>query len=183
MLVTSHLIVDSKVHFRKQVIITTMDKFQFSYCSNRCVEDAVNQCLHFILNHLEQSQQRLSNNLNYSRILFIDYSSAFSTIGPNKLYLKLLDLDIPKSLCHWLLDFLINRKQIVRIGSMMSQSLVLNTGTPQGCCLPPLLFSLFTHDCVATSQSNLIVKFADDTTVSGLIGGSDEDVTEMRHRS
>ncbi|KAI3371572.1 hypothetical protein L3Q82_024142, partial [Scortum barcoo] len=35
----------------------------------------------------------------------------------------------------------------------------------------PLLYSLFTHDCVVTHSSNIIVKFADDTTVIGLITG------------
>ena len=40
--------------------------------------------------------------------------------------------------------------------------------------LSPLLYSLFTHDCVATHSSNLIIKFADDTTVVGLITNNDE---------
>jgi hypothetical protein len=38
----------------------------------------------------------------------------------------------------------------------------------------PLLYSLFTHDCVATPISNSIIKFADDTTVVGLINNTDE---------
>ena len=42
---------------------------------------------------------------------------------------------------------------------------ILNTGAPKGCVLSPLLYSLFTHDCVATHASNSIIKFADDTTV------------------
>ncbi|KAI3353974.1 hypothetical protein L3Q82_018464 [Scortum barcoo] len=45
---------------------------------------------------------------------------------------------------------------------------------PGLCVLSPLLYSLFTHDCVATHSSNTIVKFADDTTVIGLITGDDE---------
>ena len=40
--------------------------------------------------------------------------------------------------------------------------------------LSPLLYSLFTHDCVATHASNSIIKFADDTTVVGLITNIDE---------
>ena len=40
--------------------------------------------------------------------------------------------------------------------------------------LSPLLYSLFTHDCVAMHASNSIIKIADDTTVVGLITNNDE---------
>jgi hypothetical protein len=40
--------------------------------------------------------------------------------------------------------------------------------------LSPLLYSLFTHDCVATHASNSIIKFAGDTTVVGLMTNNDE---------
>ena len=40
--------------------------------------------------------------------------------------------------------------------------------------LSPLLYSLFTHDCLATHVSNSIIKFADDTTVVCLINNNDE---------
>jgi hypothetical protein len=39
--------------------------------------------------------------------------------------------------------------------------------------LIPLLYSLFTHDCVTTHDS-ITIKFADDMTVIGLITGDDE---------
>ena len=41
------------------------------------------------------------------------------------------------------------------------------------CEVSPLLYSLFTHDCVATHVSNSI-KLADDATVVGLITNKDE---------
>ena len=44
--------------------------------------------------------------------------------------------------------------------------------------LSPLLYSLFTHDCMARHDSNTIIKFADDTTVVGLI--TDYDKTAYR---
>ena len=63
---------------------------------------------------------------------------------------------------------------MVKIGNNISTSLTLNTGAPQGCVLSPLLYSLFTHDCVAMHASNSIIKFADDTTVVGLITNNDK---------
>ena len=45
---------------------------------------------------------------------------------------------------------------------------------PQGCVLSPLLYSLFTHDCVANHDSSTIIKFAYATTVVGLITDNDE---------
>ncbi len=40
--------------------------------------------------------------------------------------------------------------------------------------LNPLLFTLLTHDCTDKFSSNHIIKFADDTTVVGLISNNDE---------
>jgi hypothetical protein len=40
--------------------------------------------------------------------------------------------------------------------------------------LSSFLYSLFTHHCVATHTVNSIIKFADDTTVLGLITSNDE---------
>ncbi len=60
------------------------------------------------------------------------------------------------------------------MGNNTSSPLILNTDAPQGCVLSPLLYSLYTHDCIATHSSNVIVKFADDTTVIGLITDNNE---------
>ncbi|KAK1803582.1 hypothetical protein P4O66_020996 [Electrophorus voltai] len=67
-----------------------------------------------------------------------------------------------------------DRPQSVQVGNCVSSTLTLNTGTPQGCGLSPLLYSLYTYDCAATSSSIIIVKFADDTVVMGLISDNNE---------
>ncbi len=110
----------------------------------------------------------------YVRLLFIDFSSAFNTIIPQQLIHKLVQLGLNTSLCNWLLDFLTGRPQAVRVGSNTSSTITLNTGAPQGCVLSPLLFTLLTHNCTPSHNSNSFIKFADDTTVVGLISNRDE---------
>ncbi len=96
-------------------------------------------------------------------MLFVDYSSAFNTTVPATLVAKLQALGLNRYLCSWILDFLTGRSQVVRMGNNTSSPLVLNTGAPQGCV-----------HTLATHSSNVIVKFADDTTVIGLITDNDE---------
>ena len=145
----------------------TMDPHQFAYRSNRSTDDAIALTVHSALTHLDRKN-------TYVRMLFIDYSSAFNTIIPAKLIPKLTDLGLNSHLCNWVLDFLTGRPQVVRVGNSFSSTLTLSTGAPQGCVLSPLLYSLFTHDCVARHTSNTIFKFADDTTILGLITDGDE---------
>ena len=84
-------------------------------------------------------------------MLFIDYSSVFNTIVSSKLITKLRILGLNTSLCNWILDFLMGRPQVVRVGNSTSATLILKTGAPQGCVLSPFLYALFTHDCMALS--------------------------------
>jgi gmma-aminobutyric acid receptor subunit gamma len=85
-------------------------------------------------------------------MLFIDYRSAFNTIAPTKLITKPRTLGLNTSLCNWILDFLMGHPQVVRVGNNTSAMLILNTGAPHGCVLSPILYSLFTHDCVANTS-------------------------------
>ena len=151
----------------KSCLPPTLDPHQFAYRKNRSTEDAVSTALHSVLSHLD-------NNNTYARMLFIDFSSAFNTVIPSKLISKLTDLGITAPICNWLLDFLTNRPQHVRLDHHCSSTLTINTGVPQGCVLSPFLYSLFTHDCRPVHGSNTIIKFADDTTVIGLIRNNDE---------
>ncbi len=149
-------------------IPATLDPLQFAYRPNRSTDDAISQVLHSSLTHID------STNGNYVKLLFIDYSSAFNTIVPTKLAVKLSDLGITSSLCDWIQDFLTARPQVVKVGQFTSNSITLNVGAPQGCVLSPLLYSLYTHDCVSSHSSTSIIKFADDTVVLGLINNNDE---------
>ncbi|KAI5098695.1 hypothetical protein C0J45_10834 [Silurus meridionalis] len=124
----------------------TLDPMQFAYRPNCSTDDAISTTLHLALNHLE-------NKDSYVRMMFIDFSSAFKTIVPQYLIEKLSLLGLNTSLCNWILDFLTGRPQSVRIRNSISSTTTLSTGAPQG---------------------SRIIKFADDTTVVGLISKNDE---------
>ncbi len=101
-------------------ITVTLDPLQFAYRPNRSTDNAISQVLHSSLTHID------STNGNYVRLLFIDYSSAFNTIVPTKLAVKLSDLGLNTSLCDWIQDFLTARPQVVKVGQFTSNSITLN---------------------------------------------------------
>ena len=151
----------------KEALPDSLDPLQFAYRPNRSTDDAINHALHAALTHLDKRN-------TYVRMLFVDFSSAFNTIIPQQLAEKLHKLGLSTSLCNWILDFLTERPQTVRIGDRTSGTIILNTGAPQGCSGSPLMFTLTTHDCVAQSESIDFIKFADDTTATALITDNDE---------
>ncbi|KAK3537446.1 hypothetical protein QTP70_010415 [Hemibagrus guttatus] len=153
--------------YLKNITGPLLDPLQFAYRANRSVDDAVNMGLHFILQHLDKSG-------TYVRLLSVDFSSAFNTIIPTLLQTKLTQLSVPSSICQWITSFLTDRHQLVKLGKFTSYSRTTSTGAPQGCVLSPLLFSLYTNDCTSTDPSVKLLKFADNTTVIGLIQDSDE---------
>ncbi len=147
--------------YLKDTFRPLMISLQFAYRANRSVNNAVNMGLHFILQYLDRPG-------TYVRILFLDFSSAFNSIIPDTLQNKLTQLSVPTSVCQWITSFPTDR-QVVRLGKFSSSTRTISTGTPRGCVLPPLLFSLYTNDCTSKDPSVKLLKFADDTTLIGLI--------------
>ncbi|KAI3376032.1 hypothetical protein L3Q82_016565 [Scortum barcoo] len=81
-----------------------------------------------------------------------DGLSMKSSSGPGVqdiLHSKLSQLTVPAPTCQWISNFLTDRRQQVRLGSITSSTLTISTGARQGCVLSPLLFSLYTNDCTS----------------------------------
>ncbi len=140
--------------YLKDITGPLLDPLQFAYRANRSVDEAVNMGLHYILQHLDKPG-------SYARILFVDFSSAFKTIMPD-LSIKLTQFSVPTSICQWITSFLTDRQQLVRLGKLTFRTITISTGSPQGCVLSPLLFSLYTNDCTSKDPSVKLLKFADD---------------------
>ncbi|KAK3571021.1 hypothetical protein QTP86_000471 [Hemibagrus guttatus] len=76
-------------------------------------------------------------------------------------------------------EFVRNVLEVKRVldrvmGTHVSDFQHISTGSPQGCVLSPLLFSLYTNGCTSGHQSVKLLKFADDTTLIGLISEGDK---------
>lgn len=67
------------------------------------------------------------------------------------------------------LSFLLREelRQEVKIDHFVSSAVVMNTGAPQRCTLSSLLYSHFTHDCIAKYDRDHIIKFASGKTDRG----------------
>ncbi|KAI4904925.1 hypothetical protein NFI96_004658 [Prochilodus magdalenae] len=76
-------------------------------------------------------------------------------------------------------DFLTDRPQSVKLHNLSPSFISLNTGVPQGCVLSPILYSLFTHDCVPIYGSDTIIKYTDDPMVIGLIRDNYDEVQHL----
>ena len=137
---------------------------QYTYRENRGVEDAVLLYLHRALSHLDKAKTNV-------RSTFIDFSNAFNTLVPHLLIQKLESMDVHPQTLMVIFDFLLHRPQRVKVGHTISDARIVSIGVPQGCVLSPVLFSLYTSECVTTDNQCSLIKYADDTVISGYLSG------------
>ena len=71
-------------------------------------------------------------------------------------------------------NYLSKRKQLVKIGSSLSEWLEIILGVPPGSILGPILFNIFIIDLLLFIQETDVCIFADDTTLYKC--GSDSDI-------
>ena len=72
------------------------------------------------------------------------FFSAFNTVQPHLLVIKILDINVPCGLIRWTVEYLTNRSQYVNnFGqSSISNDIFSSTCAPQGTVLASFLFTL-----------------------------------------
>jgi len=112
-------------------------------------------------------QSHLSKGMDkdlFTCIYSADMSAAFDLLRPDK-FNELLSENLEPGLMWTLLDFLSDRKFLVRLGSTDSKIVDLDRGCVQGSVLGPALFSAYCRNLVNVLKDAMVTSYADDTYV------------------
>ena len=102
-------------------------------------------------------------------IIYLDFRKAFDMVQHSQLLSKLWKIGISGILWQWFKNYLTNCRHCVRITNMLSDTLPVLSGVPQGSILGPLLFLIYVNDLPSEVTSSKPFLFADDTKLLKII--------------
>lgn len=97
-------------------------------------------------------------------MVLLDIKAAFDSVWHDGLIFKLIQLNFPPYIIKIVQNFLKCRSFKVHIGSTHSSLFNINAGCPQGSCLSPVLYNIYTAD-IPTIGNCVMSIFADDTAI------------------
>ena len=103
-------------------------------------------------------------NKKITGLIFLDLKKAFDTVSHDILSLKLDHYGIRGNAYNLLKTYLTGRKQFVSVNEVISSTVDIEYGVPQGSNLGPILFSIYVNDFFNTYDSAPVL-YADDTCI------------------
>ena len=98
-----------------------------------------------------------------SVVVLLDMSKAFDSIQHDNLLSKLHLLGVSTSALAWFKIYLSLRKQVVRMGSDLSDPLPLTVGVVHGSIVGPVLFMLYVKNLLSVPKKCEAMGYVDDT--------------------
>jgi hypothetical protein len=118
-----------------------------------------------LLRLLEDWREALDKNVYVSAVL-MDLSKAFDCLPHNILLDKLSAYGVSSQSVSLLKSYLSNRKQQIKVNSVLSDWADIQKGVPQDFILGPLLFNVFINDIFYFIKHSSLYNYADDNTLS-----------------
>ena len=134
------------------------EPLQSAYTANHSTETALLKVTNDILLSLDERKCVL--------LVLLDISAAFDTIDHNVFLARLTnEYGITGDVRDWMGSYLRSRQQVISINSSVSDKIVLDFGFPQGSCIGPFGFKLYTKPLteIAAKHNVHIHLYADDT--------------------
>ena len=97
-------------------------------------------------------------------VVLRDVSKAFDKVWHDGLKFKILNINLHNCFTRTIANYLDDRTASIQIGNTIGPSFNLLSGVPQGACLSPTLYNLFTHDMPEPLPWTNYIAFADDIT-------------------
>ena len=138
-------------------------KSQYGFRSKHSCENAVSELVGEIIKANDKNKYTLS--------VFLDLSKAFDTLDHHILFSKLERYSIRGNCLDWFKSYLSGRSLRTKCRTADNDLVVKSNldqveyGTPQGSCLGPLIFLIFTNDLYLNLIHTNSILFADDTTL------------------
>ena len=133
-----------------------LPKLQFGFRKGVGTSDALLFLTHNLQGFLDAGHE--------SRLVSLDFSSAFDLVNHEALLFKVRSLGIGGRFLNAIAEFLSNRRQRVSVDGCFSSFDFVKSGVPQGSVLGPLLFIVYTSDLWSDIESTMVA-YADDTTL------------------